>query len=550
MKKYLPSEIEAKWQKKWVEDSLYRVDFSSAKPKKYILVEFAYPSGDLHMGHWFTFVAGDIYARFCRMLGCEVFLPNGFDAFGLPAENAAITRHIHPKDWTYDNIKRMKQQFGSMGASYDWEHEVITSDSKYYRWNQWIFLKMLEKGIAYQGRALANWCPKDQTVLANENIEAGKCWRCGTEVIQKEVEQWFLKITDYADRLIWPQIPSVDWPEAVRAGQNNWIGRSEGVLIKFGEIGVFTTRPDTIFGATFLVISPEHPLLKKLVKAEQKVEVEAYLKQVSKKSELERKENRQKSGVFTGSTVKNPLTGQEIPVWVADYVLMGYGTGAIMAVPAHDQRDFEFAKEFDLPITRVVIPESDQLRGPVGLHPRPMSSPSTTSAALSTSSLRDAGTRRGPPAPATPDLSVSPAALDRAYEGEGTLINSGEYDGMSSAEAREKISDYIEKHHLGQVKINYHLHDWSISRQRYWGTPIPVIHCSECGIVSVPEKDLPVELPYEVDFTPQGKPPLASNKEWLKVTCPKCGGQAERDAETMDTFVDSSWYFFRYLSPD
>lgn len=481
MKKYLPSEIEPKWQKKWREDKLYFTNLSEAKKKYYVLVELPYTSGDLHMGHWFTFTMGDIVARFKKMAGFNVLYPNGFDAFGLPAENAAIKQGIHPQDWTYGNIERMKEQFLTTGTSIDWDKTAVTSDPEYYKWNQWVFLKMLERGIAYWGKALANWCPSCRTVLANENVEAGRCWRCNTEVVQKEVDQWFLKLTEYADKLLWSDPPQADWPKPLREAQNAWIGKSEGVVIKFGNLEVFTTRIDTVFGATFVVVSPEHPFVAALESAE----VKSYVQVAKKKSELERKENKGKSGVFSGLNVKNPLTGEDVPVWVADYVLMGYGTGAIMAVPAHDKRDFEFAKKFDLPIKRVI----------------------------------EGG--------------------DLPYEGEGKLINSGEYNGMQSSLAREEMP--------GKRQVQYHLHDWSISRQRYWGTPIPVIHCQKCGIVPVPEKYLPVELPYKVDYTPKGKPPLATAEEWVRVKCPKCGGEASRDTETMDGFVDNSWYFYRYL---
>lgn len=462
MRRYIPKELEAKWQQKWAGDKLYDPqDQLDTNDKFYVLAEFAYPSGDLHVGHWFTFTGADIFARFKRLQGYNVFFPNGFDAFGLPAEGAAIKRGVHPKDWTFSNIERMKDQYNTIGPSFSFKNEVITCTPEYYRWNQWIFLKMYEKGLAYRGKTLSNWCEFDQTVLANENIEAGKCWRCGNEVVQKEVEQWFLKITDYADRLIWPENPLVDWPESARIGQNTWIGRSEGMLIDFGGIEVFTTRPDTIDGATFLVLAPEHPKVAELTIDEQRTKVEEYVKQSKLKSELERKENKEKSGVFTGSTVENPYTHEQVPVWVSDYVLWGYGTGAIMAVPAEDERDGEFAEKFN--------------------------------------------------------LEIKPSSCNSTPE--------------------------------GKKKVNYHIHDWSISRQRYWGTPVPMVNCKSCGIVPVSYEDLPVELPYEVDYTPKGKAPLESNEEWLKVKCPKCGVDATRDPETLDTFFDSSWYFLRYIDP-
>ncbi len=455
--KYFPKDVEPKWQEIWAKDGLYKFP-KNPKKKYYNLVELPYPSGDLHMGHWFNFATADVHARYKRMSGFDVFFPNGFDAFGLPAENAAIKHNIHPKDWTMKNIETMTLQFKTIGTMIDWDYTTITCLPEFYRWNQWIFLKMFEKGIAYRGKALSNWCPVDQTVLANEHIEAGKCWRCGSEVIQKEVEQWFLKITDYADSLIWPENPKVDWPKEVREGQNNWIGKSEGMLIDFGEIGVFTTRPETSDGATFLVVAPEH----KFAQAIESQEVKDYIKQASKKTEMERKEDRTKSGIFTGKYVKNPVTNKDIPVWVSDYVLAGYGTGAIMAVPFADERDKEFAEKFNLPIVE------------------------------------------------------------------------------TSFKAKPE----------GKKTVNYHLRDWSISRQRYWGTPVPIVYCAECGLVPVPMADLPIELPYNVDYTPKGKPPLATDEEWLNVKCPKCGHDAKRDAETLDTFFDSAWYYYRYVSPN
>ena len=479
-KKYFPNEIEPKWQKKWEEEGIYRFEFSLKKDSKgdyYNLVELPYPSGDLHLGHWFAFTPADAHARYKKMQGFNVFFPNGFDAFGLPAENAAIKRGIHPKDWTMQNIENMTKQFGTMGTMIDWSHEVITCKPEFYRWNQWIFLKMFEKGIAYRGKALSNWCPLDQTVLANEHIEAGRCWRCGSEVIQKEVEQWFLKITDYSDRLIWKNDSNADWPKEVKEGQNNWIGKSEGLLIKFPiahspefyqeGIEVFTTRPETIDGASFIVLAPEHEFVKKLLKSQdeksnsQYLRIKEYVLESEKKTEMERKEDRKKSGVFTGEYAVNPVTKGEIEIWISDYVLAGYGTGAIMAVPFADERDREFAEKFKLPVI-------------------------------------ETGFKADPE---------------------------------------------------GKKTINYHLRDWSISRQRYWGTPVPIIHCQKCGLVPVPYEDLPVELPYNVDYAPKGKPPLATDEEWLNVKCPKCSGNAKRDPETLDTFFDSAWYYYRYVSP-
>lgn len=518
-KKYVPAEIERKWQKKWKDAKINAVSLEDSKDQKkfYLLVEFTYPSGDLHMGHWFAFAVPDILARMKKMQGYRVFAPNGFDAFGLPAENAAIKRGIHPRDWTFGNIEKMKAQFESMGGVYDWEHQVITCEPDYYKWNQWIFLKMYEKGLAYRGKTLSNWCPKDQTVLANENVENGCCWRCGTEVVQKEVEQWFLKITDYADKLIWNEKnASVQWPKSLKEGQNNWIGKSEGTIIEFKvqnsnpiqsdskfKIDVFTTRVDTLYGATFLVLAPEHPILAKIVPNNYSKQVKTYQSISAKKSEMERKENKEKTGVFTGAYAINPADGRQIPVWTSDYVLMGYGTGALFG-DAHDERDVEFAKKYTIPLKPTLLTGDPK---------------------------RDKRIKN----------------LQEVLTGEGVLFDSGEFSGLKSAEARTKITDHLAKKGNGRGEIVYHLHDWSISRQRYWGTPIPIIHCENCGIVPVPEKDLPVELPYDVDFAPKGRPPLATAEDWVKVKCPNCSGEARREVETMDTFFDSSWYFLRYL---
>ncbi len=543
MKKYIPTEIEPKWQKKWVEDKLYEIDLTDASKRFYILVEFSYPSGDLHMGHWFAFAVPDILARFKRMQGYSVFFPNGFDAFGLPAENAAIKKGVHPKDWTLGNIEKMKQQFGTMGASFNWENEVITCLQDYYKWNQWIFLKMLERGIAYKGKALANWCPSCQTVLANENVEAGKCWRCSTEVVQKQVEQWFLKLTEYGEKLLWnnplSNEPSngVDWPIPVKVGQNNWIGKSEGMEIEFSlvipadvedpgragiqlkksrseldprlrgddnTITVYTVFPETIFGVTYLVLAPEHPLVSQLTAKEQEESVKKYLEQTKKKTQLERTSlEKEKTGVFTGSYVINPVNSKKVPVWIADYVIGGYGTGAVMGVPGSDHRDFEFAKKYSLEIIRVIGKNADDQS----------------------------------------EIKSASAVLEA-----GWIVNSGQFNNIQTPDpAREEIKDWMEQEGFGKRKIQYHIHDWSVSRQRYWGTPIPVIYCDIDGLVPVPENDLPVELPYKVDYTPKGKPPLATDEEWVRVACPECGKPARREVETMDTFFDSSWYFFRYL---
>ena len=528
MKKYIPGNIEKKWQDRWASEAIYGADLSKQSlrsddlkdNKFYVLAEYAYPSGDLHMGHWFTWSGADVFARFKRMQGYNVFFPNGFDSFGLPAEGAAIKRKIHPQDWTEANIEKMKVQYQTMGPSFEFYGDLASHRVDYYKWNQWIFLKMYEKGIAYKGKYLSNWCPLDQTVLANEAVEAGKCWRCGSEVVQKEIEQWFFKITDYADRLLWENTDKkvsngVEWPVSVRTAQNDWIGKSQGINITYDikdsqeKVSVFTTRPDTNFGATFIVLAPEHPIVAGLLNSQfpipnsQLKQIEEYVKRSQKRSELERKENKEKTGVFTGLYAINQLTGFEMPIYVADYVLMGYGTGAVVGVPAHDARDFEFAKAHDLKIIRVVVADDGD----------------------------------------ESDIE----SIDKVQEKEGKMINSGFLDGLDIHEATSKIMDYLEEKGWGERTFTYHIHDWSVSRQRYWGTPVPIIHCEKDGIVPVPESELPVLIPYDVDYTPKGKPPLASNEEWFKVKCPKCGGPAEREAETLDTFVDSSWYFFRFL---
>lgn len=510
MNKYIPSEIEQKWQKRWIENKLYKADLS--KPRKfYVLAEFPYPSGDLHMGHWFTFTGADIYARFKRMQGYNVFFPNGFDAFGLPAENAAIKRGIHPRDWTLSNVERMKQQFATTGGSFSFDHEVITCMPEFYKWDQWIFIRMFEKGLAYRGKYLSNWCETDQTVLADEGVVEGMCWRCGNPVIKKDVEQWFFKITAFGERLLWDENPKVNWPKSVRDAQNIWIGRSEGIEIDFklegsGEvIKAYTVYPETIFGVTYMVLAPEHPLAEKITPKDNQNAVSEYIKKSKSKSELERKENKEKTGVFTGAHIINPANGDKVPIWLADYVIAGYGTGAVMGVPGSDERDFEFAKKYDLPIKRVIGASADD----------------------------------------TSEVKEEKDVLEEGY-----LVNSAQFSGLKTPdEAKEKIKDWMEEEGFGKRSVQFHIHDWSISRQRYWGTPVPMIHCSDCGIVPVPDDQLPVELPYEVDYTPKGKPPLASNEDWVNVKCPKCGKEAKRDVETMDAFMGSSWYFFRYISP-
>lgn len=510
MPKYNPAKIEKKWQKYWEDKELYKAsDFSGGKNNFMLLVEFPYPSGDLHTGHWFAFSVPDIYGRYLRMSGFNVMYPIGFDAFGLPAENAAIKNNIHPRDWTKKNIVRMSKQLRSMGAGFDWSREVSTIDPEYYKWTQWIFLQLYKAGLAYRAETLVNWCPNDKTVLANEQVIDGKCDRCGHIVEQRNLSQWMFKITSFADRLI-DDLQDLDWPESTKLAQINWIGRSEGAKIKFTipgqseahSVEVFTTRPDTIFGATFLVVSPE--LAQKWVgmgwKASQ--EVQDYISQSLRKTELQRQEEtKDKTGVSAGFNAINSMTEKEIPIWIADYVLGHYGTGAIMAVPAHDQRDYEFAKKFNLPIKEVVLNEEK--------------------------------------------------FIGQANEKLGVLINSNQYDGMSSDEAKTKITQALKEKGLGESQKNYRLHDWVLSRQRYWGVPIPMINCPDCGYQPVPESELPVKLPPLKDFMPadDGRSPLAKAGKWLKVKCPKCGKMAERETDTMDTFVDSSWYFMRYTDP-
>lgn len=522
---YKPDSIEVKWQKVWRQKKLFKASNTESK-KKYVLVEFPYPSGDLHMGHWYAFAPADVYARFSRMQGYEVLFPIGFDAFGLPAENAAIKRGVHPRDWTYGNIKTMTKQFETMGPSFDWDRQVISSDIEYYRWTQWMFLQMYKAGLAYRAEIPANWCPECQTVLANEQVENGRCWRhSDTEVVQRNIEQWLFKLTAYADKLLWPEDPKkrkVDWPDSVVDGQNNWIGRKEGINIRYKvvdsdeEIICWTSRPDTNFGATFVVLAPEHPFTLKISTQEHKQKVKEYIKRSQKRTELERvSEGRNKTGIFTGRYVVNQLTDEKLPVWVSDFVLAGVGSGAVVGVPGHDKRDFEFAKKFKLPVKRVVV-GSDGDKSP-----------------------------------------ITNIAQVEEEETEGVMVNSGFLNGLDIHQATKKVMDYLEKKGWGKRVVSYHIHDWTISRQRYWGAPIPMIHCPKCarldpsgqGIVPVPEKDLPVKLPYKVDYTPRGKAPLATAPDFVNVKCPKCGGDARRDTDTMDTFVDSSWYFFRYASP-
>ncbi|HEU5004532.1 MAG TPA: class I tRNA ligase family protein [Candidatus Saccharimonadales bacterium] len=704
MKRYNPKEIEPKWQSVWRESGIYKTDMSRTNDKFYVIPMLPYPSGDLHIGHWYNFAPTDTVARFRRMLGQNVFTTVGFDAFGLPAENAAIKRGIQPAVWTYGNIATMTKQLEQIGASYDWGHSLATCKPDYYHWNQWLFLQLYERGLAYRAKRVVNWCPKDQTVLANEQVvgEENVCERCGTPVVQKELEQWFFKITNYADRLL-DDLETVDWPAKVKTMQENWIGKSKGALIDFevaksdahssekhkeepkcGQSGtkayrgestggsdaviaesagsvsgsagkqdgtamsvrVFTTRPDTIYGATYMVLAPEHPLVLKITSDECRERVENYIEETKRKTELERKEGeKHKTGSFTGAYAINPATKKKIPIWIADYVLASYGTGAIMAVPAHDERDWEFAKKFDLDIQPVVAPivtdkdhppRSDKentqrnvamclvkhpkndeiitLKWPkfgwrglvtggvekgedlieaaereiteetgyknmklVGRVPYPINSlfyaehkdvnrdvfmnimmfelTDLEQVATKKEAHEDFEAEWWPLNKISELWPVSELEYiiawlkngDQAYAGEGTMINSGKYDRMSSAEAREKIVADLEKEGIAKEQTNYKLRDWLISRQRYWGTPIPIIYCNDCGMQTVPEKDLPVILPEDVEFTPTGRNPLLDRPDFVGTTCPNCGKPAKRETDTMDTFVDSSWYFLRYL---
>ena len=510
--RYNPKEIEQKWQERWERDGLYRTDLSRSEDKFYFLTMLPYTSGDLHVGHWYAMAPSDAAARYRRMRGRNVFFPIGFDAFGLPAENAAIKQRIHPHKWTYDNIERMRRQLKSMGAMFDWWHEAITADPEYYRWNQWFFLKFYEKGLAYRALAPANWCPGCQTVLANEQVlPDGRCERCGSAVTHRDLEQWFFRITQYADELL--DFSKMEWPERVTTMQRNWIGRSEGLEVAFGlevagleerELRVFTTRPDTIFGVTFMVLAPEHRLVPLITTPDRRADVEAYVEQARRQTEIERlSTEREKTGVFTGAYCRNLLSGKEVPIWIADYALAWYGTGAVMGVPAHDQRDFEFAQKFGIPARVVISP---------------------------------------------PGWDGSP--LKEAYVEPGVMVNSGQFDGLPNEEGKRAIADYVESRGWGRRTITYRLRDWLISRQRYWGTPIPIVHCPQDGVVPVPEEQLPVLLPADAEFKPTGESPLARHEKFVNTSCPRCGGAARRETDTMDTFMDSNWYFIRYLSPD
>ena len=511
--KYDPREIESKWQKKWEEWDLFRVKENPARPKYYLLEMFPYPSGNIHMGHVRNYTIGDVVARYKRMRGFNVLHPMGWDAFGMPAENAAIANKTHPAKWTDANIDAMRAQLKRMGFSYDWNRELATCRPDYYRWEQWLFLKMYQNGMAYRKESFVNWCEDCQTVLANEQVEAGLCWRCGQQVRQKQLWQWFFRISDFAQDLLSYCDKLSGWPEKVITMQKNWIGKSVGAQINFAVeehdevIPVFTTRQDTVFGATFMCLAPEHPMVTKLTKGSaQEKEVLQFVERIALQDRSARTvENYEKEGVFIGAYCLNPLSGRRIPIYTANFALMEYGTGAVMAVPAHDQRDFDFARRYGLDVVVVVKPDDSDLNG---------------------------------------------AIMTEAYVGEGRMINSGQFDGMGNREALEEIASYLEKNNLGKRAVSFRLRDWGISRQRYWGAPIPMIHCEDCGIVPVPEGDLPVVLPEEVEMLAGGKSPLPELDDFVNVTCPQCGRKnARRETDTMDTFVESSWYFERYCSP-
>jgi leucyl-tRNA synthetase len=509
---YDPASIEPKWQQRWEKDGLYHADIDHSRTKYYALTMLPYPSGDLHIGHWYAMTPSDARARFMRMQGFNVLFPMGFDAFGLPAENAAIQRNIHPRQWTYDNIVNMRRQLRSMGTMFDWRREIITSDPKYYHWTQWFFAQFYKHDLAYRKFSPVDWCPQCNTTLAREQVwgDDRHCERCHTPVIKKDLEQWFFRITKYADELL--SFEGIDWPEPVRLRQINWIDRSEGANVIFhteqgDPLEVFTTRPDTLWGATFMVLAPEHPLVNKVTTADRREEVEKYVAHAIRQTEIQRKSlEKEKTGVFTGGYAINPANQERIPIWVADYVVISYGCGAIMGVPAHDQRDFEFAHQFGLDV-RVVIQ-------PRGQKP------------LIAEEMKEAG----------------PVF--------GDMVNSGPLTGTPQEQAFQKSVEYLEKKGIGKSAVAYGIRDWLISRQRYWGAPIPVIYCPKCGVQLVPEKDLPVLLPDDVQWKPTGESPLKLHPTWRFTTCPQCGGKAERETDTMDTFMCSSWYHLRYLSPD
>ena len=509
--RYNPQEIEKRWQDKWAADKLYEVHEDPSRPEWYDLTMFPYTSGNLHIGHWYAMAPSDVHARFKRMQGFNVLHPMGFDAFGLPAENAAIKHGTHPHKWTMQNVDNMRQQLKQLGAIYDSEREVITSLPEYYKWTQWLFLQLYHAGLAYRAKAPANWCPGCKTVLANEQVLSdGTCERCHTQVTRRDLEQWFFRITKYADELL--DHSKIEWPEHINIMQTNWIGRSEGTEIAFGieeygldekEIWVFTTRPDTVFGVTFMVLAPEHPLVPQLTTPDRRSQVEAYVDAARRQSEIERlSTEKEKTGVFIGAYCVNKLNGVRVPIYIADYALLTYGTGAVMGVPAHDTRDFEYAKKYDLPVKMVIAPEG-----------------------------------------------WSGGELEEAYIEPGTMVNSGSFDGLANEKGKEAVADEMERRGIGRRTVSYRLRDWLISRQRYWGAPIPVVYCRDCGIVPLSEQDLPVLLPEDAEFRPTGESPLTYHEEFVNATCPSCNSPARRETDTMDTFMCSSWYFLRYSTP-
>jgi len=513
MQGYNPAAIEEKWQRFWAENNYYRSEVDDSRPKYYVLEMFPYPSGKLHMGHMRVYSIGDVLARYLRMRGYNVIHPMGWDAFGLPAENAAIDNRVSPAEWTFKNIAHMKAQQNRLGVSYDWEREVTTCLPDYYRWTQWLFLLMYKRGLAYKKKAAVNWCPGCETVLANEQVEGGRCWRCASEVEPKELDQWFLRITDYAERLLNDLSLLEGWPERVKIMQQNWIGRSEGAEIVFKlqdfpgeEIRVFTTRPDTLYGVTYMVLAPEHPLVKLLVAGtDREQEVMEFVDRIKRESEIERtSEDSPKIGLFTGRYAVNPVNGEAVPILVGNYVIMGYGTGAVMGVPAHDQRDFLFARKYNLPVRVVIQPPGEDLHGDT---------------------------------------------MIEAYIGEGIMVNSGPFNGLPNTEGMKQITNYLKERGAGDFKVTYRLRDWLISRQRYWGAPIPIVYCDRCGTVAVPEDQLPVELPLKVELSGDRVPGLDHYESFVKTICPECGGPARRETDTMDTFICSSWYFLRYTDP-
>ncbi|MGM0640639.1 MAG: leucine--tRNA ligase [Thermotogota bacterium] len=508
--KYTPQDFEKKWQGVWEDNKVFEAEKNSDKEKFYNLIMFPYPSGTIHVGHVKNYTIGDVVARFKKMKGFNVLHPFGYDSFGLPAENAAIKKgNIHPETWTLKNIETIRRQIKSTGISYDWSRELMTSSEEYYKWTQWIFLKMYEKGLAYKKNAPVNWCPSCNTVLANEQVVNGKCERCDTDVEIKQLNQWYFKITDYADKLLNDIDKLENWPENVKTMQKNWIGKSVGADVDFSVIGqnekitVFTTRPDTLFGVTFMAVAPESPLVETLTTNENNEEMQKFLKKVSMQDRFKRTaEGVEKEGVFTGSYAINPVNNQKIPIYVANYILYEYGTGAIMAVPAHDERDFDFAKKYDIEIKRVIKPKDEKVK-----------------------------------------------ELENAFTEDGIMMNSDKFNGMPNRKALKEIVKWLEEKNIGTKKTQFKLRDWLISRQRYWGAPIPIIYCDKCGTIPVPDKDLPVELPKDVKFDASGKSPLVDHENFHNIKCPKCGEQARRETDTMDTFVDSSWYYLRYINP-